>query len=102
MDKKTILFFSSQYRGLNITFLEEIHQYYLKSQPKYVNLHVEPYKTRNKKRNMAYTSRLGQSDDFRREELIKAIEQSIERLTLQELEALYYDMSTKNYINDLL
>lgn len=42
----------------------------------------------------------GQSDDFRREELIRVIEYSVENLTLQELEALYYDMSTKNYINE--
>ena len=40
------------------------------------------------------------SDDFRRDELIRIIEHSVERLTLQELEALYYDMSTKNYINE--
>ena len=49
---------------------------------------------------MAYMNRFGESDDFRREELICAIEHSIKNLTLQELEALYYDMSTKNYIND--
>ena len=49
---------------------------------------------------MAYTGRFGQSDDFRREELIRVIEHSVENLTLQELEALYYDMSTKNYINE--
>ena len=49
---------------------------------------------------MAYTSRFSQSDDYRRDELIRVIEHSVERLTLQELEALYYDMSTKNYIND--
>ena len=42
----------------------------------------------------------GQSDDYRRDELIRVIEHSVEKLTLQELEALYYDMSTKNYIND--
>jgi len=42
----------------------------------------------------------GQSDDFRREGLIRQIEHSLENLTLQELEALYYDMSTKNYINE--
>ncbi|MBO5580798.1 MAG: hypothetical protein J5952_10345 [Prevotella sp.] len=42
----------------------------------------------------------GQSDDYRRNELIRVIEHSVEKLTLQELEALYYDMSTKNYIND--
>ena len=49
---------------------------------------------------MAYIGRFGQSDDLRREELIRVIEHSVESLTLQELEALYYDMSTKNYIND--
>ena len=42
----------------------------------------------------------GQSDDYRRNELIRVIEHSVEKLTLQELETLYYDMSTKNYIND--
>ena len=40
------------------------------------------------------------SEDFRREELIRIIEHSVEHLTLQELEALYYDMTTKNFIND--
>lgn len=40
------------------------------------------------------------SEDTRREELIRQIEHSVERLTLAELEALYYDMTTKNYIND--
>lgn len=49
---------------------------------------------------MAYTDRFGQSGEFRREELIRIIEHSVEKLTIQELEALYYDMSTKNYIND--
>lgn len=49
---------------------------------------------------MVYMNRFGESDDFRREELIRAIEHSIKNLTLQELEALYYDMSTKNFIND--
>ena len=49
---------------------------------------------------MVYTGRLGQSEDYRRDELIRKIEHSLENLTLQELEALYYDMSTKNYIND--
>jgi hypothetical protein len=59
---------------------------------------------------MAYTERFfanktnkferGQSEEYRREELIRKIEHSLEILTLQELEALYYDMSTKNYINE--
>ena len=47
-----------------------------------------------------YARTFGQSDEYRREELIRVIERSIEKLTLQELEALYYDMSTKSYIND--
>ena len=42
----------------------------------------------------------GQSEEYRREELIRKIEHAVEGLTLQELEALYYDLSTKNYIND--
>ena len=50
--------------------------------------------------SMAYAGRFRQTDDYRREELIRIIEHSVEKLTLQELEALYYDMSTKNYIND--
>ena len=49
---------------------------------------------------MAYTGRFGQSEEYRREELIRVIEHSVEKLTLEELEALYYDMSTKNYINE--
>ena len=42
---------------------------------------------------MAYTGRFGQSDDFRRDELIRIIEHSVDKLTLAELEALYYDLS---------
>ncbi len=49
---------------------------------------------------MAYTDRFKQSEEFRREELVRIIEHAVEKLTIQELEALYYDMSTKNYIND--
>jgi len=49
---------------------------------------------------MAYMNKFGQSDEYRRDELIRIIEHSVEKLTLQELEALYYDMSTKSYIND--
>ena len=48
---------------------------------------------------MIEIGRFGQSDDYRRDELIRKIEHSLESLTLHELEALYYDMSTKNYIN---
>ena len=41
-----------------------------------------------------------QSVEYRRDELIRIIERTIEKLTLAELEALYYDMTTKSYIND--
>ena len=41
-----------------------------------------------------------QSDEYRRDELIRVIERTIDKLTLAELEALYYDMTTKSYIND--
>ena len=49
---------------------------------------------------MAYMNHFSQSDEGRRDELIRIIEHSLEKLTLAELEALYYDMSTKNYINE--
>ena len=49
---------------------------------------------------MTYTGRFSHDDDYRREELIRQIEHAVEHLTLQELESLYYDMTTKNYIND--
>lgn len=45
-----------------------------------------------------FMAHFGQSDNYRRDELIRIIEHSVEKLTLQELEALYYDMETKNYI----
>ena len=44
---------------------------------------------------MAYTGRFGQSDDFRRDELIRIIEHSVEKLTLAELEA------NKKLLNEL-
>ena len=47
---------------------------------------------------MAYMNRYAQSEENRRDELIRIIEHSVEKLTLQELEALYYDMATKQYI----
>ena len=40
------------------------------------------------------------SAESRREELIRKIEAVVANLTLKELEALHYDMITKNYIND--
>ena len=46
------------------------------------------------------SSRFTQSEEGRRDELIRIIEHSVEKLTLPELEALYYDMTTKCYIND--
>ena len=45
-------------------------------------------------------SKYGQTAPYRREELIRIIEHSVEQLTLQELEALYYDMHTKNFIDE--
>ena len=39
-----------------------------------------------------------QDDEMHRAELIRNIEHSVENLTLPELEALYYDMLTKDYV----
>ena len=43
-------------------------------------------------------SHFNQTDDGRRDELVRQIEHSVERLSVQELEALYYDMVAKDYI----
>lgn len=37
-------------------------------------------------------------NDNRREDLIRTIEHSLETLSLSELEAIYYDLTTKGYI----
>lgn len=51
-------------------------------------------------RKLSCMNTFGHSDEYRREELIRMIEHSVEKLTVQELEALYYDMITKSYINE--
>lgn len=43
-----------------------------------------------------FTSRLSDNDDFKRDELIRKIEHAVEHMTLAELEALSYDMFTKD------
>lgn len=45
--------------------------------------------------------RLSDDQDYRRDELIKAIEHAVEHMTLGELEALSYDMFTKGYIENI-
>ena len=40
----------------------------------------------------------GGDEESRREELIRAIEHIVEKLSLGELEALYYDLVAKDYI----
>ena len=47
---------------------------------------------------MAYMNRYAQSEENRRDELIRIIEHSVEKLTLAELEALYNDL-TKIYMD---
>lgn len=44
-------------------------------------------------------SRFDRTDDLRRDELIRVIEHSVEKLSLPELEAVYYDMVAKGYIS---
>ena len=53
----------------------------------------------NRQNDMAYT-RFEQPEDVQREELMRKIETSMKNMSLRELEALYYEMSTKNYINE--
>ena len=48
---------------------------------------------------MAYT-RFEKSEEVQRDELIRKIEASVKSMSLRELEALYYELSTKNYISE--
>lgn len=43
-------------------------------------------------------NRFDRADDMRRDELIRTLERTIAQLSLPELEAVYYDMVAKGYI----
>lgn len=47
---------------------------------------------------MTKFQRFEKDQEFRREELISNIEYSISQLSVAELESLYYDMMTKQYM----
>ena len=65
-----------------------------------IKFKVQHSKFKVKKMSNRFTSRLSDNDDFKRDELIRKIEHSVEHMTLAELEALSYDMFTKGYIQD--
>ena len=47
-------------------------------------------------------NRFEQTEEVQREELIRKIEATVMSMSLRELEALYYELSTKNYISERL
>lgn len=47
-----------------------------------------------------HSIRLGDDNNYKREELIRKIENAVEHMTISELEALSYDMFTKGYIEE--
>ena len=51
--------------------------------------------------NDFWNKRLGSDDDYRRDELIKKIVDVIEHMSIEELEALAYGMSTKSAASEL-
>ncbi len=63
-----------------------------------IKFNIQQFKV--KKMSNRFTSRLSDDDDFKRDELIRKIEHSVEQMTLSELEALSYDMFTKGYMED--
>ena len=65
-----------------------------------IKFNVQHSKFKVKKMSNRFTSRLSDNDDFKRDELIRKIEHSVEHMTLAELEAPSYDMFTKGYIQD--
>ena len=65
-----------------------------------IKFKVQHSKFKVKKMSNRFTSRLSDDDDFKRDELIRKIDHSVEQMTLSELEALSYDMFTKGYMED--
>jgi hypothetical protein len=49
---------------------------------------------------MDFNKTSSSSEEYRRTELIRKIEHALSTLTLDELEALHYDMITKSYISE--
>lgn len=45
--------------------------------------------------------RLCDTDEYKRDMLVKKIEHAVEQLKLQQLEALAYDMFVKGYLEDM-
>lgn len=66
----------------------------------YAQFNIQHSTLNIKKMSNRFTSRLSDDDDFKRDELIRKIEHSVEQMTLSELEALSYDMFTKGYMED--
>lgn len=52
-------------------------------------------------KNLYNNVRLNDDDDYRREELIRKIEDAVKHLSTKELEALAYDMFTRGYIDEI-
>ena len=65
-----------------------------------IKFKVQHSQLKVKKMSNRFTSRLSDDDDFKRDELLRKIEHSVEQMTLSELEALSYDMFTKGYMED--
>ena len=64
----------------------------------FVTLHGKPIiQLKSNAMTKVFTS-FDHDNEARRDELIRTIEHSVERLTLGELESLYYDLVSKDYI----
>ncbi len=46
-------------------------------------------------------NRLSETDEYKRDNLVRKIEHAVERMTLKELEAVAYDLFTKGYLEDI-
>ncbi len=58
-------------------------------------------KVKEKKGKIVKLKHLDMNDEeYRREELIREIERRVERMTLRQLEALQYELETKDYSAD--
>lgn len=83
-------------------FIWQSYKKILKIQQKILIFIVNTYRFYNFAENFAnFMNRFDRTDDMRRDELIRTIERSVESITIEQLEALYYDMVAKGYIEKL-
>ena len=82
--------------------VERNYEFWIHNAKEIIGEGVDRQECRELPRFFTAYSRFEQSEEVQREELIRKIEASVKSMSIRELEALYYELSTKNYISERL